>query len=100
MALSQQKSLAVLKSLGFTFRQWLGLFFWLGNYLALLCIGLGLILGITLAYGLNPIILYLEKIKKPTTKDAFNAYQNYGLPIEWLKKNIKNFKEIEFDNGK
>lgn len=59
--LEKHKSLSVLKSLGFKKMQWFSLFFWLGNFLSLICIGLGLMAGFGLAYGLNPFIYFLER---------------------------------------
>jgi len=58
----KHQSLSILKSLGFSKPQWTLLFFWIGTYLAVLCLGSGLILGLCFAQSLNPFILALEKI--------------------------------------
>jgi lipoprotein-releasing system permease protein len=58
----KHQSLSILKSLGFRFSQWILLFFWIATYLAVICLGSGLILGLLFARGLNPFILVLEKI--------------------------------------
>ena len=62
----KHQSLSILKSLGFRPAQWIFLFFWIGSYLSVICLGTGLALGLLFAQGLNPFILILEKL--------FNVY--------------------------
>ncbi|MBI2050021.1 MAG: alanine--tRNA ligase [Candidatus Staskawiczbacteria bacterium] len=51
----------------------------------------------TFMTALKEGVVYLNKIKNPTTKDAFYVYQTHGLPISWIKKNIPSFDEKEFE---
>lgn len=85
MVMEKRKDIAILKSMGATYKQILEIFMFQGLFIGISGTVLGLILGLTLAYNLNPVVSVIEAILHIEVMPK-DVYYITGLPtkVEFL----------------